>query len=219
MKTIIIAPHPDDEILGAGGTLLRRKAEGGTLAWVVATSITEDAGWSAEQVDRRTEEMRKVAALVGFDEVHQLNFPTTRLDVIPMGNLISAISKVFHSFQPNEVFLPHYSDVHTDHRVLALAVSSCTKWFRYPSITRVLAYETLSETEFGLGGEGFRPNVFVDIGSYLETKVEAMSFYANELSAFPFPRSYEAMRALAAFRGAQSGFTAAESFELLRERG
>jgi LmbE family N-acetylglucosaminyl deacetylase len=99
------------------------------------------------------------------------------------------------------------------------AVASCTKWFRYPSINRILAYETLSETDFGLSTEqAFRPNVFVDIESFLDRKLQAMEVYKSEMGEFPFPRSREAIRALAAVRGAASGFKAAEAFELLRER-
>lgn len=94
-----------------------------------------------------------------------------------------------------------------------------TKWFRYPSVKRILAYETLSETDFGLGTDlGFRPNIFINIENYLEDKLRAMDIYASELGRFPFPRSDEAIRALATLRGAASGFQAAEAFELLRER-
>jgi LmbE family N-acetylglucosaminyl deacetylase len=121
-------------------------------------------------------------------------------------------------FEPEEVFVPHPSDVHTDHRIVFDAVASCTKWFRYPSVKRVLAYETLSETDFGLGtNQAFRPNVFVNIEPYLAEKLQAMDIYVSELGVFPFPRSHEAIRALATLRGAASGFRAAEAFELLRE--
>jgi LmbE family N-acetylglucosaminyl deacetylase len=219
MKTIVIAPHPDDEILGAGGTLLRRKSEGGSVAWLIGTEISTAAGWSDEKVARREREIERGRSVIGFDEVFQLGFPTTQLDRFPMGEIVAAISKIFQTFQPNEVLVPHYSDVHTDHRVLFTAVASCTKWFRYPSVTRVLAYETLSETDFSIGHEAvFRPNVFVDIAPYMEKKIEAIDIYTSELGEFPFPRSHEAIRALAKVRGAASGFMAAEAFELLRER-
>lgn len=219
MKTIVIAPHPDDEVLGAGGTLLRRKAEGARVAWLIVTGISVESGWSAETVRQRAEEIERVTELFGFDEVIALNCPTTQLDRVPMSDLVARISDVFKSFEPEEVFIPHPADVHTDHRIVFNAVTSCTKWFRYPSVKRILAYETLSETDFGLGTEqGFRPNVFVDIEPFFNDKLRAMDIYASELKAFPFPRSHEAIRALATLRGAASGFNAAEAFELLRER-
>ena len=218
MKTIVIAPHPDDEVLGVGGTLMRRKAEGEKMAWLIVTGITTETGWSDEKIRQRADEIKRVTELIGFDSVFELNFPTTQLDQVPMSDLIAAISNVFKMFEPEEVFVPHPSDVHTDHRIVFDAVASCTKWFRYPSVKRVLAYETLSETDFGLGtNQAFRPNVFVNIEPYLAEKLQAMDIYVSELGVFPFPRSHEAIRALATLRGAASGFRAAEAFELLRE--
>lgn len=219
MKTIVIAPHPDDEVLGVGGTLLRRKAEGAKVAWLIVTAISIESGWSADKVRQRSDEINRVTELFGFDEVFSLDFPTTQLDRVPMSDLVAEVSNVFRSFEPEEVFVPHPSDVHTDHRMVFDAVASCSKWFRYPSIKRVLAYETLSETDFGLGtDQGFRPNVFIDIDPFFNDKLRAMDIYASELMAFPFPRSHDAIRALATLRGAASGFKVAEAFELLRER-
>ncbi|MCE5181757.1 MAG: PIG-L family deacetylase [Anaerolineaceae bacterium] len=219
MKTIVIAPHPDDEVLGVGGTLLRRKAEGAKVAWLIVTAISVEYGWRVEKVTQRSDEIKRITELFGFDDVFALNFPATRLDQVPMSDLVAGVSDAFRIFEPEEVFVPHPSDVHTDHRIVFDAVSSCTKWFRYPSVKRVLAYETISETDFGLGADrGFRPNVFVNIEPFLNNKLRAMDIYASELGAFPFPRSHEAIRALATLRGATSGFKAAEAFELLRER-
>lgn len=218
-RVLCVAPHPDDETLGVGGTLLRRKSEGANLAWLIVTSISIESGWSAEKVQQRADEIRRITQLYEFDEVYCLNFKTTQLDTIPIGDLIAAVSDVFKAFKPEEIFVPHPADVHTDHRVVFDAVSACTKWFRYPSVKRVLAYETLSETDFGLGtDQAFRPNVFVDIEHFLSEKIHAMDIYASEVGEFPFPRSHEAIRALATLRGAASGFKAAEAFEMLRER-
>jgi LmbE family N-acetylglucosaminyl deacetylase len=219
LKIIVIAPHPDDEVLGPGGTLLRFKAEGATIAWLNVTTITAESGWCEDKIRQRADEIKRVTELFGFDSVFELKFPTTQLDQVPMSDLVAAISNVFKKFEPEEVFVPHPADVHTDHRIVFDAVASCTKWFRHPSVKRVLAYEILSETDFGLGArQGFRPNVFVNIEPYLDDKLRAMDIYTSELGDFPFPRSREAIRAQATLRGASSGFKAAEAFELLRER-
>ena len=219
MRTLVIAPHPDDEILGCGGTLLRRKAEGVKLGWLIVTGISEQTGWSAVRVRQRDVEIAKVAKLVGFSEVFNLRLPTAHLDSLPMADLVDQFSAIFKSFQPDEVLLPHRADAHTDHRVVFDAASACTKWFRYPSVRRVLAYETISETGFGLDADcTFYPNVFIDISNFLERKLEVMSIYQSELGTFPFPRSVQAIQALATLRGATSGFMAAEAFQLLRER-
>jgi len=218
-SVLAIAPHPDDETLGCGGTLLRRKLEGAAIGWVIVTSITEAAGWSTERVARRREEIETVRQMYGFDAVFELGLPTTRLDALPMGDLVERFSQVFKQFEPNEVFVPARSDVHTDHRVVFDCVAACTKWFRYPSVRRVLAYETLSETEFALSATGkFSPNCFVNVTAQLERKLEILRVYESELGSFPFPRSPEAVRVLAALRGATAGYVAAEAFQLLRER-
>ena len=219
MKTIVIAPHPDDELLGCGGTLLRRKAEGVELGWLIVTGISEGTGWPQAKVKQRDEEIARVTKGLGVDQVYNLRLPTTKLDTIPIGDLIQQFSQVFKEFEPEEVLVPHRGDVHSDHRVVFDAVSSCCKWFRFPSVSRILAYETLSETEFGLNSQAlFHPNVFIDISGYIERKLELLKIYQSELDQFPFPRSEIVVRALAQYRGATAGFFAAESFKLLNER-
>ena len=219
MKTLVVAPHPDDEILGCGGTLLRRKAEGAYLGWLLVTGVSEQTGCSAEVAQQRAAEIDKVVKLVGFDQVYKLALPSAQLDQMLMSDLVGKFSTVFQDFQPEEVLLPCRSDVHSDHRLVFDAGAACTKWFRYPSVKRVLAYETISETEFGLDPDkSFQSNYFVDISEFLERKLEIMAVYKSELGDFPFPRSIEAIRALATLRGSTAGFVAAEAFQLLRER-
>ena len=219
MKCLVIAPHPDDELLGVGGTILRRKSEGADIAWMIVTEISEAEGWSAEQVVRRSAEVEKAAKFFGFSQVFHLAFPAAKLDQVAIGRLVQRMSDVFKSYEPEEVFVPHRSDVHTDHRIVFDAAASCSKWFRYPSVRRLLAYETLSETDFGLmSAAAFRPNYFVDISSFLQQKINATKIYESEFCDFPFPRSCTAIESLARVRGAASGFHAAEAFELLRAR-
>ncbi|HWA70582.1 MAG TPA: PIG-L deacetylase family protein [Rhizomicrobium sp.] len=219
MKTLVVAPHPDDELLGCGGTLLKRKADGGTLAWLIVANVSTEGGWPADKVAGRNQEIAAVTKAVGFDRVYNLALPPTRLDELPLGSLIQKMSEAFADFAPEEVLLPHWSDVHTDHHVVFDVAAGCTKWFRYPSVRRVMAYETISETDFGLKPEqSFVPNVFVDITDHLERKLKIMSIYSSELGMPPFPRSLDAIRAQAVLRGAASGFRAAEAFQLLRER-
>ena len=221
MRTLVIAPHPDDELLGCGGTLLRRVAEGGTVGWLLMTAMTEEAGWTHARIKQRAMEIERVREGLGINARHfyALGLATADLDQVPMGTLVARVSQVFKDFVPEEVLLPHPGDVHSDHRVTFEAASACTKWFRYPSVKRVLTYETLSETDAGLDLQrGFQPNVFVDVSGHLERKIELIQVYASEMGEFPFPRSEGAVMALAHLRGAQSGFQSAEAFHLLRDR-
>jgi N-acetylglucosamine malate deacetylase 1 len=218
-RILVVAPHPDDETLGCGGTLLRTAESGAQLAWLIVTCMSEENGFNKSRIHGRDAEIDKVSSLYGFSDVFKLRLPTRQLDVIPMADLIEQFSAVFNAFIPTQVFLPNRSDAHTDHRVVFDAGAACSKWFRYPSVQRVFAYETISETEFSLDQRStFQPNVFVDISSFLERKLNIMSVYRSEMADFPFPRSDEAIRALATLRGATSGYHAAEGFHLLRER-
>ena len=221
MRTLIVAPHPDDELLGCGGTLLRRLDDGNVLGWLLMTSIKKERGWTELRINQRNAEIEKVRLGLSIDSQHLylLDFPTAELDQISMQKLVGEISTVFTDFEPTEVLLPHPGDVHSDHRVTFEAASACTKWFRYPSIKRVLTYETLSETEFGLNPveKSFAPNLFVDISNQLESKLQLLSLYKSELGELPFPRSIESVRSLAVLRGCQMGTNFAEAFQILRE--
>ena len=131
MKTLVIAPHPDDEVLGCGGTLLRYKSEGIELAWLIVTGISESTGWSTEMVRQRDDEIDKVNQLIGFDRVFNLRLPSTKLDQLPFSELVNHFSVTFKEFQPEEILVPHRSDVHTDHQLVFDATASCAKWYRY----------------------------------------------------------------------------------------
>jgi LmbE family N-acetylglucosaminyl deacetylase len=220
MKTVLcVAPHPDDETLGCGGTLLKHKAAGDKIHWVIATTI-EGGSYSESLQKKRRAEIAKVTKLYGFKSVTELGFQTTKLDEVPEGEFVARMGAAFKAVSPEIVYLPFAGDAHGDHKAVFAAAAACTKWFRYPSLRRVLAYETLSETDFALDpqDEAFRPNVFVDISKQLAKKLAILKTYSGELGKFPFPRSEKAVRAAAQVRGSAAGFTAAEAFMLLRER-
>jgi len=220
MNTVlVVAPHPDDETLGCGGTLLRHVAAGDAVHWLIVTHISEEIGASTKQVATREQEIDRVAARYGMAGTTNLAFPTTRLDTIPMADLVADIGEVVQMVEPDTMYLPYRNDIHTDHAFVFDAVASCTKWFRYPSIQRVLAYETLSETDFALDPDidGFHPTVFVDITGHLDMKIEIMHIFESEVGTAPFPRSEAVLRALATLRGAAAGVKEAEAFMLLRE--
>lgn len=216
---LVVAPHADDETLGCGGAILRFVQSGAQIHWLLVTSMAEHFGYTAEQVKKRLDETTLVAEKYGFAQVHQLNFRPAALDTMPKGELIAGVSRVVSQIKPEEVFTVYRNDAHSDHEVVYDAVMSATKTFRYPFVKRVLAYETISETDFGMKPEdgGFRPNVFVDISDYLERKLDILEIFESEIGEFPFPRSRIAVEALARLRGAQSNQMAAEAFMLLKE--
>lgn len=217
MTTLVIAPHPDDELLGCGGTLLRRKAEGSETAWILVTETRSGSiGPDPATRDREIESVR--AGLdIPLDRLVRLGHATTTLDTVPVAELVGGLAAAISRIAPNEVLIPHPGDAHSDHRIVAEAAIAATKWFRQPSIMRILAYETLSETGLGAGPE-FRPDVHIDISPWLDQKIELTRNYPSEFGMFPFPRSAESVRSLAAFRGSNSGFVAAEAFQVIVAR-
>ena len=217
-RYIVVAPHPDDETLGCGGSLLRWKHEGAYISWLIVSGMKEELGYSQQQMEERQRLIEEIAAAYEFDSVHNMDLPTTRLDTIPLADTTAHISQIFLEVEPTDVLLPFANDIHSDHRYVFQAASSCTKWFRHNYIKRVLAYETLSETDFIMepGNTGFAPNYFVRIDDHLDGKIVMAQRYAGEMRSFPFPRSVEAIRALAHRRGAQSGCRAAEGFVVLK---
>ena len=219
MKILVIAPHPDDETLGCGGILFKHKAEGDKIYWLIVTGISKDTGWANDAVIKRDNEMNSVSKKYGFSDVFNLRLPTTKIDTLPLSYLIGKITDVYKNIKPDVIYMPFAYDVHTDHQIIAKALQSTFKWFRYQHIKKVYMYETLSETEFNfVENRVFRPNVFINISQYLGNKIETMKIYDGEMGDFPFPRSEKAIRSLAALRGSQSGFESAEALELVYER-
>lgn len=220
MKVVlVVAPHPDDETLGAGGTLLRHVAEGDEVHWLIATAPGRLEGVPADAGRSREQQVEDVARAYPMASVHRLDATPARLDAVPLCELVRAASAIFEKVSPQVVYLPHPGDAHSDHRRAFEMCVSATKWFRGEKLREVYAYETLSETGFDLAsGEVFRPTAYVDIAERLDAKLTILETYESEIAAFPFPRSPEAVRAQAALRGAESGFAAAEAFSVLRQR-
>lgn len=217
-KIIIISAHPDDEVLGVGGTLLKHVANGDEVYWLITTNVFEDQGFSKERIASRQLEIERVAQIIGVTKVFKLDYPTMTLSSSTLITMVPEISAVFSEIEPEIIYCLNRSDAHSDHRVTFDAVMSCTKSFRYPFIKQVLMYECISETEFApvLAEKAFLPNYFVDVSDYFDKKIQAMEIYTSEIGEHPFPRSLRNLEALATFRGASVGVEYAEAFQLLK---
>ena len=216
---LVISPHPDDETLGCGGTLLKHVSCADSIHWLIVTEMHVGQGFSSLDLSTRAKEIESVQKVYGFSSVTHLGFPTTGLDQIGLSDLVQSVSEVITKISPTLLYLPFGGDAHSDHRIVFDSVVSSAKWFRQPSIRKILAYETLSETDIvsRLTDEPFKPNVFVEVTDFLQTKIDIMELYKSEFGQFPFPRSEQAIRSLAAYRGTQSGCRAAEAFMLVKE--
>lgn len=216
-KVLVVSAHPDDEVLGVGGTLIRHRNQGDEIHWIIATNIFENQGFEEKRVISRQEEIVKVSGKLRM-KTHKLNYPTMTLSSGDLLTLVPMISEIFLSIEPETIYVLNRSDAHSDHRILFEAVMACTKSFRYPFIREVLMYECLSETEFApaLPEKVFIPNCYVDISAQMDEKLELMGTYDSELGDHPFPRSERNIKALATFRGATCGVEYAEAFQILK---
>lgn len=218
-KVLFVAPHADDETLGCGGTILKLQNKGIEVHWLLVTSMSKDGGFTDSEIEVRNSEIDVVKKKYNFERTYQLGFVPSKLDMIAKSQLINEISSVISDLKPDQVFVPFRNDVHSDHAAVFDAVVSSTKTFRTPFVKKILAYETLSETDFTLRPDQstFKPNIFINIEDQIEEKIDVMNVYKSEMGDFPFPRSNKAIRALSSLRGAQCGCNDAEAFILLKE--
>ena len=217
-NVLVIAPHPDDETLGCGGTLLKHKSMGHKCHWLIVTSAYKSQGFSKQWLSKREKEIQKISNIYSFITVAELKYPTAELDTIPKKEIVSQFSKVIKSVQANVVYVPFWGDAHSDHGIVFDAAAACTKSFRFPTVKSFRAYETLSETELSMRSDVvFKPNCYVDIVDFLEEKIELMGCYESEVMTDGGPRSPGAIRALATYRWSAIGSKAAEAFLSLKE--
>lgn len=221
-KVLVVAVHPDDETLGCGGTILKHKAQGDEIYWLVVTGPIkgDHPAFTDEFIANRNALVDRVADAYGFNETIKLNLPTQKLHAVDLKDIIVKVADVFKRIQPDTIYMMYNNDVHSDHRVAFDAVYSCTKSFRYPFINSILMIEALSETEFSLATQAtaFVPNVYVDITKYIDKKLEIMDLYDTEVMQEPYPRSLSSIKALARVRGSRAGVMYAEAFQLLYEK-
>ncbi len=215
MKILVIAPHPDDEVLGCGGTLGRFSHEGHSVVLCIVTKAYTPE-WSAEYIRKKSEEIIKSNKKIGIHQTIFLDYPAVKLDTIPQKELNDSLYKIVVSQKPDLVFIPHHGDLNLDHRLVHESALVATRPFS-TNVNKILAYETLSETEWGCMGTPFRPNVYIDISGFIGLKKEAMQLFETEVKKAPHPRSTELISVLARKRGSEIGIEYAEAFMLIRE--
>lgn len=218
MKVLIIAPHPDDEILGVGGTIAKRATDGHDVYVCVMTKGCEPL-FSAESVDQVRSECMEADSILGVKETIFLDFPAAMLETVPRYKLNDAIVKVIQRIKPDEVYLPHRGDMQQDHKMVVDAAMVALRPKYDHVVKRIYAYETLSETGWDIPNtvNEFIPNVYENISDTLEKKLDAMRVFQSQLADFPAARSLGAIEALAKYRGATVNVMAAEAFTLIRE--
>ncbi len=217
-SVLVIAPHPDDEVLGVGGTMLRHVADGDAVHVVICTK-GRPPRFSPDQVEQVQAEARQAHSLIGLTGSHFLDLPAADLDTLPGADVNGALAEVVDRVNPDIVYIPHVGDVHRDHQIIFQAAMVCCRPVGANFPKRILACETVSETDWNAAPitPAFVPNVFVDISDYIDRKLDTCAVYASQIRPAPDHRSLEALRALSVTRGNTMGMHHAEAFMLIRE--
>lgn len=215
-RIMVVSPHPDDETLGAGGSLLKYKNQGKDIFWLNITNMSENYGYAQERVSKRNDEIRLVNERYGFRDFLNLELEPAGLEKYSFSDIYPQVADFLLQVKPDTLILPNPSDAHTDHEAVFRWLSPFTKSFRYPFIQKVLVMEILSETEFSMEDTAFKPNYFVDISDFMDEKVEMMKLYETEIGSGNFPRSERNIRALGTLRGSMSDSFYAEGFRLVK---
>jgi LmbE family N-acetylglucosaminyl deacetylase len=218
MKVLVVAAHPDDEILGLGGTIARHVAEGDA----VTILLLADHGSARYDVNRIREvrgAARAASDRLGVSDVRFGELEDQKLDVLPILEVTQRVEAALQEVQPQLVYTHHRGDINRDHAVVHEATLTAARPYSAPSVRRIICYETPSATEWAgpYPESAFIPNLYVDISAHLETKLEAMAEYPSELREPPHPRSLQSLRSHAAHWGSVIGAAAAEPFILVRE--
>ena len=231
MNVLIIAAHPDDEILGMGGTIAKHTSQHDNVTIIyMATGITarkEPAEYEIKSIPKKIQEKwqqeieklqqdaRKSAKLLKVKTVKFFDFPDNEMDGIHLLKVVKVIEKEIKIAKPDRIYTNHYGDLNVDHKVVSNAVLTACR----PSsflVKEILCFEVLSSTEWSYP-YNFSPNYFSNIEKHLTKKVNAMKLFKSEIKKFPHPRSLENIRSVAARWGSVCGFKAAEAFEMIRK--
>ena len=224
MKTLIIAAHPDDEVLGCGGTIAKLAAEGEEVhILILATGLTSRVGFDIEKdadaLQTHLERACRAGALLGAKAVNFAGFPDQKMDTLPLLEITHRIEAEIESIKPQTIFTHHGGDLNMDHIITFRATLTATRPMAGSVVRAVYAYEVPSSTEWAFQKfePKFQPNLFHDITETLPKKIEAMQIYESEAREFPHPRSPQALQAIAYRWGSVVGLNAAEVFEIVRE--
>jgi LmbE family N-acetylglucosaminyl deacetylase len=223
-NALVIAAHPDDEVLGCGGTIARMADEGWNVSILIlaegATSraSSRDREAHKEELSALADCARRAATILGAREVELHDFPDNRMDGVELLDVVKRIEAAVLRTQPQRVITHHLSDVNVDHGIIHQAVAAACRPIPGSCVKELLYFEVPSSTEWRPAHSmpPFTPNFFVDISASLDRKLRALEAYACEMRPFPHPRSIETLTHLAHWRGATIGRAAAEAFEIGR---
>lgn len=218
MTTLVVAAHPDDEVLGCGGTMAALTDAGEEVHVVLLGEGATSRDDGASEVDALRRSSDAAAAVLGVASVSRFDLPDNRFDTVPMLEVAKLLEQVVDRLAPHTVYCQHGGDLNVDHQITFRATLTATRPMPGQPVREVLAFEVASSTEWAFQQfePRFAPAVFHDVSATLDRKIDALLAYEQELRPFPHPRSVEGIRAVAVRWGAVVGTAAAEAFALVR---
>ncbi len=215
---LIVAAHPDDEVLGCGGTIAKHVTDGDKVYVLFMTNGVGSRDASSKEIRDRWIAAQNAADILGIASIQQLDFPDNKMDTVALLNIVQPIEEVIDKLQPEIIYTHFIGDLNIDHQVTHKAVMTACRPQPGFCVKKIYAFEVLSSTEWSYSrSKCFTPCKFFDISKYMEIKLNALSCYQQEIRSFPHARSYEMTRYLSKSRGGQVGLDAAEAFEIIRE--
>jgi len=234
MKILVIAAHPDDEVLGMGGTIKKLAKNNDKIKIVIPATgiaarrstnfqnntnyrINEKAKKIIEyQIKEIRSQAKRAAKILGVNDIEFLDFPDNEMDTVSNLKITKTVESIINKFKPNKIFTHSPFDVNIDHRLIYQATLTATRPNSQRNVEEVYSFEVPSSTEWSFP-TSFQPNVFIDISKELKVKLKAMNMYKKEVKPFPHPRSLKTLEHIAKRWGSVSGFSAAEAFYLVRQ--
>lgn len=224
MDVLCVVAHPDDEVIGIGGTLARHAANGDDVHVCVLAetevsrneTIDEEA---AARQRRRRDQTRRACEILGVESVRFYSYPENEFDAVPLVDLVQTVEAELDRVEPTVAYTHHYGDLNVSHELTCRAVQTAARPLPGTSVESVFAFETLSSSEWSVpdGRNGFEPTTFVDVTDVLDRKLDALAEHEDELRDRPHPRNVETVRQNARVWGAKCGLEAAEPLEVLRQ--
>lgn len=218
-KILVVAAHPDDEVLGCGGTIARHVFEGDEVHIVfMADGVTSRITTNEDERSLRSKAAFDSCQILGSQPPQFLGFPDNKMDTIALLDIVKKLEKVVDKIQPSIVYTHYSDDLNIDHRISHQAVLTACRPQPENNVNEIYSFEILSSTDWASSSEKniFIPNRFVDISNFIDLKVKALNVYSEEMRNYPHSRSIETVKLLAKYRGSTMGMKDCESFKIER---
>tara|TARA_B100001057_G_C22606385_1_gene854838 strand:+ start:263 stop:931 length:669 start_codon:yes stop_codon:yes gene_type:complete len=214
---LVIAAHPDDEVLGCGGALINHKKKKDNITVIILSDGESSRNQKNLQlkINNRKNNAIKVSKIIGYKNLFTYNYPDNQMDNVTFLDIVQTLEEKINYIKPNKIYTHYPYDLNIDHQITSKAVTTATRPLSKHNVQEILFFEIPSSTEWAY--KAFKPNLFINIEKNIEKKMKLLNIYKNEMRNVPHPRSLKNIKNLAMIRGSQSGLKYAEAFKIYRK--